>query len=167
MPANIEIEYFGVYGRAECTKMMLAYLGVPFTDVNITNWAEVKGDTEKYAFGCMPVVVADGMRFGQTRSQMRMLATCAGIYNPADPKGAYAADNLMDQWDGVLCAKGLEGMTAALDTLLRIADKQMSNNKWSYVAGNKAGPADFCVSHFMLNMVRAGDKVDAEKKAAF
>ena len=95
-----------------------------------------------------------------------MLATCAGIYNPADPKCAYACDNLMDQWDGVIKASGLEAMSAALDTMLCCADKQMSNNNWCYVAGNKAGPADFCVSHHMLNMVRAGEKVAAEKKAA-
>ena len=101
---TIEIEYFPVYGRAEPVKMMMAYYCIPFTEKCITGeeWGALKANKDLYAFGCLPVAVVDGCRLGQTRSQMRMIACQAGIYNAKDAKCAYANDVLMDMWDGCI-----------------------------------------------------------------
>ena len=73
---DICIEYFPFFGRAEPTKMMLAYYGVPFTckDVMPADWAALKCDKKQYPFGGLPLVSVDGCRLGCARPQMRFLA---------------------------------------------------------------------------------------------
>ena len=131
----------------------------------------MKEDKKMFPFGCMPVATVDGCRMGQTRSQMRYLATRAGLYNPKDAKCAYLNDNIMDQWDGVCAAsqKGPEAMGPALAGLLACVNKQMCDNNSTYVAGNTVGPADFCVAGIYANMVdpkTSGTAIPAEAKAA-
>lgn len=86
--------------------MMLAYCGMPFTtcDVQFADWPALKEDKAMFPYGCMPVATINGCRMGQTRSQMRFIATQAGLYNPKDAKCAYANDSLMDMWDDVCSA---------------------------------------------------------------
>lgn len=60
-------------------------------------------------------------------------------------------------------------MGPALERLLCVANKQICDNNWCFVAGNTAGPADFCVAGIMANMVdpkTSGTDIPAEAKAA-
>ena len=70
LPADICVEYFPFYGRAESIKMMLAYHGVPFNEKNIEqkDWPAIKPNKDMFAYGSLPVTQVGHTRMGQARA---------------------------------------------------------------------------------------------------
>jgi glutathione S-transferase len=161
MPAGkIKIEYFGLRGRAEAMKMMLAYAGDDFEEVTISydDWPGLKADKEKYPFGGLPMAECGGKRYGQTRAILRMIGSTYGFYDREDALSCYQCDALMDchgdmcDAGGVLLyAEGDDAVKAATEKLVAVTDCFLRNASgcakkmgWSMCAGNKLTIADFC-----------------------
>merc|ERR1712018_940499 len=73
MPANIKLTYFNFRGRAEASRLMLAYKGVDYEDNRITQeqWAALKPKTP---FGSLPLLCYNGMELAQSMTIARFLA---------------------------------------------------------------------------------------------
>merc|ERR1712018_215191 len=73
MPANIKLTYFNFRGRAEASRLMLAYKGVDYEDNRITQeqWAALKPNTP---FGSLPLLCYNGMELAQSMTIARFLA---------------------------------------------------------------------------------------------
>merc|ERR1712122_80056 len=73
MPANIKLTYFNLRGRAEASRLMLAYKGVDYEDNRITQeqWAALKPKTP---FGSLPLLCYNGMELAQSMTIARFLA---------------------------------------------------------------------------------------------
>ena len=73
MPANIKLTYFNFRGRAEASRLMLAYKGVDYEDNRITQeqWAALKPKTP---FGTLPLLCYNGMELAQSMTIARFLA---------------------------------------------------------------------------------------------
>ena len=73
MPNKIKLTYFNLRGRAEASRLMLAYKGVEYEDCRITNeqWAALKPKTP---FGSLPLLCYNGMELAQSMTIARFLA---------------------------------------------------------------------------------------------
>ncbi len=72
---------------------MLAYAGIPFEDVRVSNadWGALK---PTMPFGTMPVLDVDGRKLAQSVAVHRYVATLAGLM-PSDPWGVAKADEVL------------------------------------------------------------------------
>ena len=73
MPNKIKLTYFNLRGRAEASRLMLAYKGVEYEDNRITHeqWAALKPKTP---FGSLPLLCYNGMELAQSMTIARFLA---------------------------------------------------------------------------------------------
>eukprot|EP00967_Tisochrysis_lutea_P064505 scaffold83577_cov30-Tisochrysis_lutea.AAC.1 len=98
--AKCQLSYFPLAGRAEASRLALAYAGIQFTDerIGFSEWAERKPSTP---FGQMPVLtLADGTEIAQQKAILRFIGKQTGLY-PEDPIEAAHVDELIDAFDGI------------------------------------------------------------------
>jgi len=90
MSPNLKLHYFDFPGRAEATRLMLNYGGIPFEDATFQReqWASLK---PKMPFGQVPVLEVDGKMLAQTSAIERYAAKLAGLA-PSDPWEAAKVD---------------------------------------------------------------------------
>jgi glutathione S-transferase len=109
----LKLLYFPLPGRAEVTRLVLTYGGIPFTDQHVTekDWPDLKG---KLPFGQVPVLEVDGKQLAQSAAIERYVAKLAGLH-PTDPWQAAKVDEavafvqvLVD-----LCSRNPRNLTAA------------------------------------------------------
>lgn len=93
MAPTIRLHYFELPGRAELTRIILAYGGIAYENVVIdrTTWPTVK---TTMPFGQVPVLEVDGKMLAQSSAIDRYAAQLAGLL-PSDPWLAAKADELV------------------------------------------------------------------------
>mmetsp|Transcript_30029 Transcript_30029/g.76479 ORF Transcript_30029/g.76479 Transcript_30029/m.76479 type:complete len:217 (-) Transcript_30029:278-928(-) len=93
MSPNLKLHYFDFPGRAEATRLMLNYGGIPFEDATFQReqWASLK---PKMPFGQVPVLEVDGKMLAQTSAIERYAAKLAGLA-PSDPWEAAKVDEVL------------------------------------------------------------------------
>ena len=100
------LTYFGLPGRGETTRMLLAIAGVKFTDERLAfqDWGALKPTAP---FGSMPLLtLSTGFRLAQQRAIARFVGKHTGLY-PEDPHAAALVDALMDALEDV---QGINGV---------------------------------------------------------
>lgn len=156
---SIKVHYFGGYGRAEATRMLLAHAQIPFENVDYTfeslPAAKASGNLE---FGQLPVLEIDGKFFSQSVAMLRMLGLKYGYY-PEDAYEAWRVDSFIDSVGDLinqyykaafnpneeekkeLFAKYYETI---FPTWLGIIEKRLqSNSSQKFLVGDKMTIADF------------------------
>jgi len=99
--ADIKITYFNATGRAEISRLILAYSGVKFTDERITGeqFGAMKADKSKLPYGQLPVLCHKGKLIGQSMTIARFLAEeycLAGRNNCERAEASEIVDTLCD-----------------------------------------------------------------------
>ena len=116
------VHYFGIPGRGEVVRVMLALGGIDFCDdvIQFQDWPERKAKTR---WGVVPsLTLPDGSKHGQSRALLRYLGKLvhhdgAALY-PVDPREALLADEVCDFiediWGKLLEAKANKACAALL-----------------------------------------------------
>ena len=93
----MKLYYFAMYGRAEPIRLMLTAAGLEFEDVRITfdEWKDLKSDTEKFEYGCMPVLEREGKYYSQSGALLRFVGKLCN-YVPTDVEDIYSVEKLLD-----------------------------------------------------------------------
>ncbi|KAF0689771.1 Aste57867_18790 [Aphanomyces stellatus] len=94
---SLALTYFGLPGRAELTRLLLAYGNVPFTDTRMTYPEFVSQKSSlTLPFGQLPTLqVNNSTTYGQSMAMARYAAKLVGLY-PSDPLLALEADAIVD-----------------------------------------------------------------------
>jgi len=101
MPANLRLIYFQGRGRAEATRVALAFGGVEYEDVRLPGaelMAKRASGEVKPPFSQFPIieVVDTGVTLGQSAALLRYAGKLGGTY-PTDAVVAAQADSIVDQ----------------------------------------------------------------------
>lgn len=94
---KLQLTYFAIPGRAELTRLILAYGDVPFEDTRLSfpEYFETKASLD-LPFGQLPTLrVNDKVTYGQSLAVARYAAKVVGLY-PHDPLVALEADSVVD-----------------------------------------------------------------------
>ena len=97
----MKIDYFNLYGRAECIKMALWKAGVEYESVGYTgdSWKELK-ESGKLRFGQIPMLeLDDGTCLFQTNAIIQYVGAKYGLV-PEDPMQKYKGQMLCDHFWG-------------------------------------------------------------------
>ena len=90
-----KITYFGVYGRAEASRMCMWKAGMKYEDcrVEFKDWPALKPKTE---FGSMPfATLEDGTEIGQSIPMQNFIACCTNLM-PTDPEKKYCGEKAFE-----------------------------------------------------------------------
>ena len=154
------VHYFGLYARAEPTRMVLAHAGADWHDNRISNWPEVKASMPN---GQVPVLeLADGTVMGQSLAILRFVGMKFG-YMPTDAMEAFHVNYLVDRFQdiGGLYYKPVFAAEDAKEALYtQIFDDALPKflaeidhycAKGSWLVGDKLSIADFTIGGFYAN----------------
>ena len=93
---SIKLTYFGLYGRVEFSRMLLAHAKVSFEDERLDGATfgarKAAGD---FPNGQLPVLTHNGKTLNESVAILRYLGKHFGYY-PADAYEAWYADSLVD-----------------------------------------------------------------------
>jgi glutathione S-transferase len=94
MASNMKVTYFDFAGRAELSRLALAYAQIPFEDerINGEQFASLK---PTLPVGQVPTLTIDGQVYSQSLAIARYAAKLGGIY-PQDPIEALRVDMIID-----------------------------------------------------------------------
>nr|QTW43623.1 GSTsigma3a [Eurytemora affinis] len=90
--AEIKLTYFNTKGRAEISRLILAYAGVRYTDERVNNFPEIKASLP---FGQLPVLTYKGTVIAQSLTMARFLANEYGLTGSSNLEAAQA-DEIVD-----------------------------------------------------------------------
>ena len=161
------LHYFGGYGRAEATRMILHSQGVAFTDANFDGEGfQAFLQTGKSEFGQVPCLEIDGKSLVESRAIERYLLAKAGVHT-ATPYEGYLNDSTLSFLDDVrgIIAKfvyvdqDMEGLmkwfASDLPYYLRLLNARV--NEHHLFTGSSAQHADWAVFEFVWDgFLRAG-----------
>jgi glutathione S-transferase len=106
---NCKLTYFPIPGRAEVTRLCLAFGGVKFVEeriLSVADWAALKPSTP---WGSMPVLtLSDGSQLAQQRAMARFVAKQVGLY-PIDQLAAFRVDELFDVFEDLSASTNHKG----------------------------------------------------------
>ncbi|OQR81854.1 glutathione S-transferase, partial [Achlya hypogyna] len=93
---DLELTYFGIPGRAEFIRLLLAYGKVDFKDTRYAfpDYFANKSSLD-LPFGQVPTLRVNNTTYGQSLAIARYAAKLTGLY-PADPLAALEADAVVD-----------------------------------------------------------------------
>ena len=94
---EITLEYFAdFYGRGDQIRFLLSRAGVNYnySGLSQAEWGAAKGSYGEFPF--MPKLKVGKKEYGQSLAILRSLGVKYGMYNPADYKGSYYADVIVD-----------------------------------------------------------------------
>ncbi|XP_067038264.1 hematopoietic prostaglandin D synthase-like isoform X2 [Acropora muricata] len=96
MAPRYKLTYFDLRGRAEPTRIALAYAGVDYDDVRVSfenrfegEWSEIK-NSGKFPFGTVPILEVDGETLSQSMAILRFVARRHGLAPSEDIQQARA-----------------------------------------------------------------------------
>ena len=91
------LHYFGVYGRGEAIRMLLAHANADWADnkFGFDTWGALKPTMPNQQVPCLEL--ANGKKYGQSNSILRFVGMKHGYY-PTDPVQAAEADTLCDTY---------------------------------------------------------------------
>eukprot|EP00752_Nemacystus_decipiens_P018571 g16650.t1 len=162
MPASMTLNYFGLPGRAEATRLALAYAGKMFEDHRMDKAEYV---ASRWAGKGVPVLEMDGAEYTQSTALLRYAGRLGGLY-PDDPIDALKVDEIvmigedimgkifscMGQKDDAF-AKGI--LTGKVKTLLEVLTTKIAASPSKFCVGNSLTIADLQV-HAVIANVEAG-----------
>ena len=158
---SIKLVYFNLYGRAECTRMLLNHAKVEFEDVRIerADWPQYKQDhAAELEWGQMPALYHDGKEINQSISVLKYVGRIYGYY-PADAYEAWRVDSFHDALSDLFTAmakarfetdaekqKEMYGALLATtlpQTLAKFEKRLLANTSQQYLVGDKLTTIDF------------------------
>merc|ERR1712018_152791 len=178
MPANIKLTYFNFRGRAEASRLMLAYKGVDYEDNRITQeqWAALKPKTP---FGSLPLLCYNGLKLAQSMTIARFLArelNLAGKTRCEEAQVDMVVDCIVDLFaaqvkmffekDEKKKAELVEKMQKEIvPTAMSNLEKILGKNGGKHMVGNDVTWADFEVANFFQIVLNAhGEKAFGANK---
>eukprot|EP00752_Nemacystus_decipiens_P018570 g16649.t1 len=159
MTASMTLNYFPMPGRAEATRVALAYAGKEFDDKRLSG-AEYGGS--KWAGKGLPVLELDGAEYSQSTALLRYAGKLGGFY-PDDPLTALKVDEIvmigedvlsqifkcMGQKDDTVANGLLEGK---LKALLEVMVTKISASPSKFCVGDSLTIADLQVHAVLKNV---------------
>merc|ERR1711997_138728 len=169
---KIKLTYFGLRGRAEPARLILAHAGVDFEDDRIKkeDWPQLKPKT---TLGTLPVLCYNGVEIGQSVAIWRFLANEFGLAGKTNLERA-RADMIVD------CVNDLVAVAVAMfsapeekkaellakyqnETVpkgFELLEKLLKQNGSKFFVGNCVTWADIVVANFCDGMMmKGGDAV--------
>ena len=134
MSAIKSITYFGLYGRAETSRMCLWKAGVKHEDCKIEfkDWPALKPTTE---FGSMPfVTLEDGTQIGQSIPMQNYVAARCNLM-PTDPSKRYCGEKCFEFIWGDIASQILPMLGVKGDDLKAAQKKVCETIVPKFVAG--------------------------------
>eukprot|EP00752_Nemacystus_decipiens_P018574 g16653.t1 len=160
--ASMKINYFALPGRAEATRVALAYAGKEFEDHRM-DFAEY--GASKWAGKGLPVLEMDGAEYTQSTALLRFAGKLGGLY-PEDPLASLKVDEIVMVGEDILgklfscmgakddsVAKGL--LEGKLKTYLEVLVAKVGASSGKFCVGNSLTIADLQV-HAVIANVEAG-----------
>ena len=154
--AEIKLTYFNATGRAELSRLILAYAGVEYEDERVTGaqFREMKKDRSKIPYDQLPVLCHNGTVIGQSMTIARFLACEYGLSGRTNLEQAQAnevVDALCDiQNKGFECmvtpadqkAAVMEKLCDTVDKALTQLEYRLDGRGGQFFAGNSLTWAD-------------------------
>merc|ERR1712223_745204 len=169
---KIKLTYFGLRGRAEPARLILAHAGVDYEDNRIKkeDWPNLKPKT---TLGTLPTLCYDGVEIGQSVAIRRFLANEFGLAGKTNLEKARAdmiVDCVGDIFAGAVAVlKAPADKKAELqakyekETIpkgLELLEKLLKQNGSKFFVGNCVTWADILVANFCSTvMEKGGDAV--------
>ena len=178
------VHYFGLYGRAEHMRMMLAHSGTEWKNnsFGMEQWGELKPTMPR---GQVPALeLEDGTKLGQAVACLRYLSSKLG-YTPADDMEKWHCDNIIDMYSEIIgdmyipeflkmTGGDQEKIDAAIDKIHNNVLPKFMEGIASYVSkegwavGDKISLADFCLGAIWCNYINnPHGSTSQDKYAAF
>lgn len=179
MAPRYKLTYFDLRGRAEPTRIALAYAGVDYDDVRISwenrlegEWSEIK-NSGKFPFGTVPILEVDGETLSQSMAILRFVAKRHGLAPSEDIQQAkaemfaeevYRLENAyirallntdLEQQKEQMNQFNKETVPKASEYLEKLLDKNYGDEV--YCVGKKLSFADICVFAFFNTYVGHGE----------
>eukprot|EP00903_Cladosiphon_okamuranus_P012912 g12055.t1 len=159
MPASMTLNYFGLPGRAEATRVALAYACKDFEDRQM-EFAEY-GDS-KWAGKGLPVLEMDGVEYTQSTALLRYAGKLGGLF-PEDPLAALKVDEIVmltedimgmvlscvEEKDDTLAKGFLEGK---IKILLEVLVTKIATSPSKFCVGDSLTIADLQVHALIANV---------------
>eukprot|EP00178_Gracilaria_changii_P004009 TRINITY_DN1610_c0_g1_i1.p1 TRINITY_DN1610_c0_g1~~TRINITY_DN1610_c0_g1_i1.p1 ORF type:complete len:201 (+),score=22.32 TRINITY_DN1610_c0_g1_i1:108-710(+) len=162
MPASMTLNYFGLPGRAEATRVALAYAGKDFEDKRLSG---PEYGASKWAGKGVPVLEMDGADYTQSTALLRYAGKLGGLY-PEDPLDALKVDEIVMIGEDIMAkifscmgkkddtfAEGV--LTGKVKTLLEVLTTKIAASPSKFCVGNSLTIADLQV-HAVIANVEAG-----------
>eukprot|EP00903_Cladosiphon_okamuranus_P012823 g11983.t1 len=159
MPASMTLNYFGLPGRAEATRVALAYAGENFEDHKM-DFAEYGAC--KWAGKGLPVLEMDGAEYTQSTALLRYAGKLGGLY-PDDALGALKVDEIVMLGEDIMgklfscmgekddtVAKGL--LAGKIKTLLEVLVTKIEASPSEFCVGDSLTIADLQVHAIIANV---------------
>eukprot|EP00752_Nemacystus_decipiens_P018567 g16646.t1 len=159
MSASMTLNYFGLPGRAEATRLALAYAGKDFEDHRM-DFAEY--GASKWAGKGVPVLEMGGAEYTQSTALLRYAGKLGGLY-PQDLLAALKVDEIVMIGEDIMAnvfscmgekddtvAKGL--LEGKIKTLLEVLVKKTAASPSKFCVGDSLTIADFQVHAIIANV---------------
>ncbi len=92
---SYKVIYFPVYGRAEATRMALAYAKADWEDERISEEFGPRKAAGEFPNGQLPVLVHNGKYYNESLAMLRYVGRKFGTY-PSDAEAAWEVDQVVD-----------------------------------------------------------------------
>eukprot|EP00752_Nemacystus_decipiens_P018568 g16647.t1 len=159
MSATLTLNHFGLPGRAEATRVALAYAGKDFEDHRM-DFAEY--GASKWAGKGLPVLQMDGAEYTQSTALLRYIGKLGGFY-PEDPLAALKVDEIVMIGEDIMAkvfscmgekddtiAKGL--LEGKLKALLEVLVDKIAASPSRFCVGDSLTIADLQVHAIIANV---------------
>jgi prostaglandin-H2 D-isomerase / glutathione transferase len=116
---QLKVTYFPVTGRAEITRLALAFGGIEYEDHRVQR-AEYAAIKPTLPLNQIPVLEVDGVVYAQSMAMARYAGRLSGLY-PTDAIEALKVDMLIETL--------LEGLNAYIDIMFQTKDETVKAEK--------------------------------------
>ena len=167
-----KITYFGLYGRAEMSRMLLAHAKADWEDERLTQEEfGAKKAAGEYPNGQVPILYHNGKQMNESVAILRYLGKKLGYYPADDDELCWSADatiytagDHMTKLMGPIFTKDFseaacETWTGVLKTFVGKMDKQLAGHGKKFLCGDKLTIADFMVAGTIFSS--AGNEISA------
>ena len=156
MAPKVKLTYFNLRGRAEISRLLLAYGGIEYEDCRLTpgfedptEWRKLKPTTP---FGTLPILEWNGTCIAQSITIARFIAGEVGLAGRNNLESAQAdevSDTISDLFNAMgkaMFSKDPEDMKKCMSetvpTTLALLEKRLCDRGGQYFAGNALTWAD-------------------------
>eukprot|EP00002_Diphylleia_rotans_P025399 TRINITY_DN5018_c0_g1_i2.p1 TRINITY_DN5018_c0_g1~~TRINITY_DN5018_c0_g1_i2.p1 ORF type:complete len:204 (-),score=54.60 TRINITY_DN5018_c0_g1_i2:40-651(-) len=92
---SVKLYYFGIRGRMEIPRLILEDNGASYENVIVSNWPEIKGDSERFYFNQLPMAEFGSFRLCQSKAIIRHLGRLHNLYGATAEEQSYV-DMILD-----------------------------------------------------------------------
>jgi len=159
--ASYKLIYFDTRGRAEGSRLLFAYAGIPYEDIRVSH-EDFGAKKSTYPFGQLPVLEVDGKMLAQSHTIERYLARTFGLTGKDDWESAKCdmlVDGFADLMPHMLVYRHEQDPEKKKEILAKLISDHMvpfmkryevflMENGGVYFVGNKLTWADIILSEF-------------------